>query len=220
MNTGISGIMEVTKYAMPPAVLDTPRGLTQEVYSPMRPKYTHIPTQTEYDIDEETGAVIVPLGTGKGNPPNGFALVDLCDVDRVLRFPWQLEPRGFTNYARTSRTGKRMHQVVLEGECGDGQEIDHENHNGLDNRRSNLRVATSRQNSMNKQCRNPHGYKGVRCAVAQNGNVRWYGYFTYRQKQEHLGRFDSPEEAGRAYDRRAREVFGEFAHLNFPEEHL
>lgn len=210
--------MGATEYAMPPAVLVTPRGLAQEVVAPMRSKYTHIPTQTEYDIDKGTGAVIVPLSVGKGKPPSGFALVDVGDAERVLMLPWFLETRRFTSYARTWKTNTRLHQFVLEGECQEGREIDHINHDGLDNRRCNLRVVTLAQNAQNKQCRNPHGYKGVRPAVGKSGTVRWRGYFNRHGTYRHLGMFDTVEEAARAYDRAAREAFGEFAHLNFPDE--
>jgi hypothetical protein len=105
----------------------------------------------------------------------------------------------------------------------DGFVVDHINHERLDNRRENLRVVTSQQNSWNTRRHrdNQTGFKGVH---------RIHGYGVPRdrwrasilcpttKKRIHLGAFDSPEEAARAYDRAAADLRGEFAVLNFPDE--
>lgn len=92
-----------------------------------------------------------------------------------------------------------------------GEEVDHKNGNTLDNRRRyNLRLCTPTQNRHNVGLsrRNTSGYKGV--AFRKNSRkweARMYLY---------LGSFNLKEEAARAYDKKAIELFGEFAKLNFP----
>lgn len=94
--------------------------------------------------------------------------------------------------------------------------VDHKNRNKLDNRRSNLREATKSTNGMNRPApkTNTSGYKGVSLDISRN---QWAVTLTIDQKTVHGGRFDTPEEAAYRYDELARQYFGEFAVLNFPE---
>lgn len=92
--------------------------------------------------------------------------------------------------------------------------VDHINGDTLDNRRENLRLATAQQNTCNRgpQRSNTSGYVGV--ATVRRGRYR--AYVRERGKLVHLGYFSDPIEAAKARDRRASEVYGEFARLNFP----
>lgn len=86
---------------------------------------------------------------------------------------------------------------------------DHISRDRLDNRRSNLRWATKKQNGANMQPRpNSSGYRGV---SRRGTRKKFQAIITL-----HLGTFDTAEEAARAYDAKAREIWGEFATLNFP----
>jgi hypothetical protein len=95
--------------------------------------------------------------------------------------------------------------------------VDHVDRDKLNNRPDNLRPACHSTNGANCAPRSGSGYKGV---YPERG--RWaarIGGGAHRQtKREYLGCHDTPEQAARAYDRRARELYGEYACLNFPIE--
>ncbi len=97
---------------------------------------------------------------------------------------------------------------------------DHINGDSLDNRRSNLRVATPAQNCINRGANRTHrgksttsSYKGVSWDKRRN---KWVSNIGHDYKRIYLGCFDVPEDAARAYDAKAQELYGEFAYRNFP----
>lgn len=103
----------------------------------------------------------------------------------------------------------RMHQMVLPVS---GKYVpDHINGNGLDNRRSNLRVATYSQNAMNQKPRfGDSKYRGVTRA-----GTRWRALIGVNGRQIYLGKHATEIEAAQAYDDAAKVHHGEFANLNF-----
>ena len=97
--------------------------------------------------------------------------------------------------------------------------INHINGNRLDNRKENLRICTRSENCRNKKVRSDSksGYKGVN----PNPNGRYQAYIgdpTRKSQHIHLGYHATKEEAARAYDKKAIELHGEFANLNFPKD--
>lgn len=93
--------------------------------------------------------------------------------------------------------------------------VDHINGNGLDNRRSNLRLATAFQNLANMAIR-PHTsqYKGVSYYKHRTSYKKWVAEIRCNRKRVRLGAFESEIEAARAYNEAAKNLFGEFARLN------
>jgi hypothetical protein len=92
---------------------------------------------------------------------------------------------------------------------------DHINRNGLDNRRSNLRIANKQQNCWNSRDRGGVSrFKGVHWKVAEG---KWAAAISHDGIRKHLGYFVSEREAAEAYDDAAITFQGEFAFLNFPE---
>jgi hypothetical protein len=110
-----------------------------------------------------------------------------------------------------------MHRAVMNAKKG--ELVDHKDGNGLNNQKSNLRLCTNRQNLANSQkARGKSRFKGVYWNTARG---KWQaqigaGFRNGKLAVEYLGRFENEEEAARAYDRRAFELHGEFAVLNFP----
>lgn len=142
------------------------------------------------------------------------ALVDDTDYALVSGRIWHPARDKNTVYARCSIGNKtvRMHRLIMSASGSD--RVDHRDGNGLNNRRSNLRLATSQQNAANKHTRRSvSGFKGVYRAHRTD---RWKAIITVNYRRRHIGSFSTAEQAAKAYDQVALKAFGEFADLNFP----
>lgn len=159
----------------------------------------------------------IPLSQGK------HALVDDEDYESVVAIGnWHAQRSKWGYYANhnimhggRSRGMLKMHQVIL-GVSG----VDHIDHDGLNNQRSNLRPATAAQNAANRRLRfdNAVGYKGVH--YEPNPRLRTGGRFVVqvRSADEYFRkRCRTALEAALLYDIHAKRIFGAFACLNFPE---
>jgi hypothetical protein len=145
-----------------------------------------------------------------------FAIVDAADYERVNAYMWYAAGSARRPYACCRHNGKHlsMHRFLMNPP--EWMVVDHIDGNGLNNRRSNLRVCTQGQNSYNSRPRGKSSqYKGVRRDKSRN---RWVVYVRCNGHSHYVGRFRDEIEAARAYDRKAYELFGEYAWLNFPEE--
>lgn len=148
------------------------------------------------------------------------ALVDDCDFERLNRFKWCAWSSGRTFYAVRNlyQAGQRvstirMHRLILN--TPDNMETDHWDGNGLHNWRNNLRVCTGQQNQRNRKPRIgcSSNYKGV---YWDKRSQKWSSRIFFDEKRKHLGYFISEFKAACAYDKAAKNYFGEFARLNFP----
>jgi hypothetical protein len=148
-----------------------------------------------------------------------YSLVDDGDYERVSKHKWCAWWSGWAWYAERRSSGKivYMHRFIMGAETG--LEVDHKNRNGLDNRQENLRICTSSQNKHNtgQHSDNKSGYKGV-CWVTRD--KRWKAQIKFDGRNMSLGHYKNIIDAAKAYDAKAREVFGEFAYLNFPTDNI
>jgi hypothetical protein len=159
----------------------------------------------------------IKLGGKKG--AGMVALVDDEEFERVNKYKWRLDINGKNKYALSNiyinnkKTTIRLHRFIFNLnkniKC-----IDHINHNGLDCRKINLRVCSYSQNQGNRMptigCTSK--FKGVYWDKSRN---KWLCEITPNKKKKHIGRFENEIDAAKAYDEKAREVYGEFAYTNF-----
>lgn len=145
----------------------------------------------------------IPLTQGK------FALVDDEDYDFVMMSKWSFhrKPGRNTNYAMGWRSGKNvtMHRAILG--VARGQIVDHINHDGLDNRRENLRIVTDVQNKTNRRGAAKHSKTGVRGVRAHKGG--YHAVIGVGGKAIYIGAFRTIEQAGDAYVAANKKYFGE-----------
>jgi hypothetical protein len=108
-----------------------------------------------------------------------------------------------------------MHRLITK--TPDGEQPDHQDHNGLNNQKYNLRNCAHKQNQGNQRyCLNKVSkYKGV--SFFKGRNRPWFAQITVEGMRYHKGGFDEEIEAALWYDSMAKKLFGEFAYLNFPD---
>lgn len=161
---------------------------------------------------------LIPLTRGK------FAQVDDEDYEYLMQFKWQCHRGHNTQYATGALYSKEtkkqtyvaMHRLLL-GLTNPKVHTDHIDRNGLNNQRSNLRVATPSQNCANVKKVNGKSsrYLGVRF---RKDNLKWCAEIRKNSKGYRLGCFKTEKEAALAYNKAAKELHGEFANLNIIEE--
>jgi hypothetical protein len=160
-------------------------------------------------------------------PPNGkiryvpltrgmHAIVDAWNYDWLNQHKWcvQVARYGNTHYATRRDKGRKilMHREIMKPP--QGMVVDHINRNGLDNRESNLRNCTRLENLQNRYwAAGQSKFRGV-CPQGE----KWMAFVGYNGRTIYLGLFDDEIEAAKARDRKAYELAGEFAYLNFPDE--
>lgn len=158
----------------------------------------------------------------------GFCIVDDDDYENVKDFKWALVKGMSTNYARkTSGKKEMMHRMLLNAR--DGFQVDHVNHDGLDNRRCNIRECTRSENMKNVRPYGTSKYLGVNLHTTKSKHTKkdgtesnytftkWRAAIAIKGKIKHLGLFEYEIDAAKKYDEYAKMHHGEFANLNFKD---
>jgi len=152
-----------------------------------------------------------------------YAKVDPADYERIRKYEWSVKKGGNSFYAqrhvKDCKKGREkailMHREIIK--VPEGMVVDHINHDGMDNRRANLRAATHSQNMCNRK-KQSGAYTSKYIGVCWKKEQRkWVAKVGHKKKVIHLGYFDNEIEAAKAYDRAAKKYHGEFVCLNFPE---
>lgn len=149
-----------------------------------------------------------------------IAIVDDDDFETVSNHSWCADT-SMENYVRAYCNIKKkiikLHRFVLK--LTDSKIIvDHINGNPLDNRKENLRICTRSQNQCNQKTwksTKSSRYKGVSWRPDRS---KWCAYISKNGKRKSLGCYHSEHEAAEAYNKKAIDLFGEFAKLNVIED--
>mgnify|MGYP006281217575 FL=1 len=166
--------------------------------------------KTEPPAPLDDDARYIPLTRGL------FAIVDAKHYEWLSQHKWSVQGSkyGRTCYAVRREKGRKifMHREIMK--TPDGMFVDHVNRNGLDNREANMRNCTRLQNLQNRYWQAGRSrYRGV----SPVGD-KWQAVLGYDGDVHYLGLFDDEVEAAKARDRKAYELAGEFAYLNFPDD--
>jgi hypothetical protein len=150
---------------------------------------------------------------------NQVALVDDEDYERLNQFKWYAywdkDIKSYyavrNDYSNGKQKGFRMHRFIMN--IDDSKIfVDHKNHLTLDNQKENLRICNNGQNQHNRKLSEHSSiYKGVSWNKERK---KWRALIRNDKKLIHIGRFDNEVDAGKAYNLKAKELFGEFALLN------
>ena len=173
-------------------------------------------------------------------PGKHTIIIDTEDWDKVKEHRWCILGNGRYPYAMTNiphpdggwhvrpsgRRGRRetallLHNLIIDGHYKKKPKgkltVDHINHNGLDNRKENLREVTQAQNQRNRRSNKNSSsqYKGVSWFKRDK---KWHAQIKHKGKGIHLGYFTCEHQAALAYNKKALELWGEYALLNEVED--
>ncbi len=154
--------------------------------------------------------------------PGLVTIIDEEDYKELVKYKWYpvVDPKNNTIYVSTTQDNHKtiiMHRFIMQlhGNNIKNKMIDHEDHNGLNNQKENLRICTrskNLQNSKKPKDAFTSKYKGVDFRKDRN---KYRALIMLDKKKYFIGHFDNEEDAAKAYDSKAIELFGEFAYLNF-----
>lgn len=155
-------------------------------------------------------------------PDGRPVLVDASDLHRTSDYSWYANKKknGKVSIATNVMlpSGKRglmyLSRFFLGLQSGDKRQVDHKNHNPLDNRRCNLRICSQRENAMNTSSRmgTTSQFLGVSWDPV---NRKWRSSIKRDGKCVNLGRYTLEDTAALAHDFAALQYHREFANFNF-----
>lgn len=152
----------------------------------------------------------------------GVTIIDEGDLCVAHLFGWNVWTSTTKGSQRSYATGSvmrggrrcsvRLHRLIARPRPG--LFVDHINGNGLDNRRVNLRVCSHKENTRNRDI---HSWRDLPKGVSRTQRGRpFVARIAFDGRIINIGRYDTPDDAARAYDKAASFHFGQFARLNFP----
>lgn len=147
--------------------------------------------------------------TSNTNKPFIF---DIEDFEKVSKYHWYEETSGYLRSSGKKKEDKVfIHRLIMN--APDDVNIDHINHNTFDNKKSNLRIATTSQNAMNhiKGSNNTSGATGVVWVKSRN---KWKSQIKVNGKLIFLGEYDKFENAEKARKQAEEKYFGEYSYDN------
>ena len=142
----------------------------------------------------------------------GVTLISDEDYSEVSKYKWFLKRE--THKESVIRTIGKISLSRFLLNPPKGMLVDHIDGNRLNNQRENIRICTPAENARNTilYSTNTSGFRGV---MWKKSNKKWHARITVNYKRISLGFFDSITDAAKAYNKAAKEYFGEFARLNY-----
>ena len=140
---------------------------------------------------------------------SGKLIID-DEFSYLLTYKWKVNRDGYAQ-AYCKGKNKKIHRLIMGEPIG--KDVDHINHNKLDNRISNLRICSRSENHHNSkiQKNNATGYKGVHY---KTNAKKFVAQIKLNNKRIHIGYFRTAIEASVAYNETAKKLFGEYAYVN------
>lgn len=155
-----------------------------------------------YDVNGE----VTTLYDSKGES----FIIDTDQLEKVLQYNWYVDVRkGYVDSTSHKIKQRKLHRYLLDTDLT----VDHINRNPRDNRLCNLRVCTTAENNRNKKVRSDSrtGIKGVH--YEPNKAKKYRARIQLNGKRITIGRYETLEEAERAYNEKAAELFGDYVPL-------
>lgn len=135
----------------------------------------------------------------KNNNEVGKAIIDIDCIEKCKEYKWHMRKSRNTNYVACSINGKKLFLYRLILEYTGKMDVDHINHNGLDNRKLNLRICTHSQNMTNQ-------YKKLN-GIYKTKSGKYRASICINSKTIYIGTFETEEEALFARANKEKELF-------------
>lgn len=134
--------------------------------------------------------------------------IDLEDYEKVCKHNWYCSDNGYIK-STFDNNGVYLHRVIMDMIGNDDMVIDHKNHNKLDNRKINLRIASRTQNKMNSVLQ-----KKKMIGIRKSSDKTWRAEIYLNYKRIHLGTFNNIDDAIEARKRAEEMYYGEYSYKN------
>lgn len=154
-----------------------------------------------------------------------YTLIDVDDLEKVkaFKYTWcasyNFSTKSYYAYVTTypkdengvlGRGRLSLHRFLMNPNNTPGIQIDHINHDTLDNRKSNLRITNAGENFRNRTRKNSNNTSGYRNVIWNKSSGKWSVVICKDYKQIHLGSYDDVDEAGRVAEEARKQYYGEY----------
>lgn len=183
------------------------------------------PKQVIMEPDKADNLITLDIAIAIPLPSGDVAFIDKIDCD-LSNMSWHIsKTKGYAQHKITDESGKRkyrfLHRIIgeriINRPLTHDDFIEHNNGNKLDNRRKNLSLLTRSESVQRYEIRNSNKtiYKGISYRKSRN---KWQARIKFHGQTRSLGYYSTPEEAAKAYNKAAIELYGEKARLNILPE--